>query len=67
MMEYAGIDTPRLEAMEERLKKDVLAEVSGEGEGREGEARVRGPRFRMAGVGVAAQGCVLRVVKSRAS
>jgi hypothetical protein len=27
MMEYAGIDTPRLEAMEERLKKDVLSEV----------------------------------------
>lgn len=27
MMEYAGIDAARLEAMEERLKKDVLAEV----------------------------------------
>jgi hypothetical protein len=27
MMEYAGIDASRLEAMEERLKKDVLAEV----------------------------------------
>lgn len=34
MMEYAGIDAARLEAMEERLKKDVLAEV-GRG-GREG-------------------------------
>lgn len=29
MMEYAGIDAVRLGAMEERLKKDVLAEVSG--------------------------------------
>ena len=28
MMEYAGIEAARLEAMEERLKKDVLAEVS---------------------------------------
>lgn len=27
MMEYAGIDAVRLEAMEDRLKKDVLAEV----------------------------------------
>uniref|UniRef100_A0A7S3QUH6 Tyrosine specific protein phosphatases domain-containing protein n=1 Tax=Dunaliella tertiolecta TaxID=3047 RepID=A0A7S3QUH6_DUNTE len=27
MMEYAGIDAARLEAMEERLKKDVLAEA----------------------------------------
>jgi hypothetical protein len=27
MMEYAGIEAARIEAMEERLKKDVLAEV----------------------------------------
>lgn len=27
MMEYEGIDTERLEAMEERLKKDVVSEV----------------------------------------
>jgi hypothetical protein len=29
MMEYAGIDARRLEAMEQRLKKDVLSEVRG--------------------------------------
>lgn len=28
MMEYAGIDAGRLEAMEERLKGDVLAEAA---------------------------------------
>ena len=27
MMEYEGIDAARLEAMEERMKKDVVAEV----------------------------------------
>jgi hypothetical protein len=27
MMEYEGIDAARLEAMEERLKKDVLSEA----------------------------------------
>ena len=27
MMEYAGIEAARIEAMEERLKKDVVAEV----------------------------------------
>lgn len=28
MMEYAGIDAGRLEAMEQRLKADVLAEAA---------------------------------------
>ena len=39
MMEYAGIEAARIEAMEERLKKDVLAEVQGGGAvGRVGES-----------------------------
>ena len=40
MMEYAGIEAARIEAMEERLKKDVLAEVQGGGAvGRVGEGK----------------------------
>ncbi len=49
MMEYAGIDAERIASMEERLKRDVLAEV-GAGKGRGGGdkgRRVEGaPRHR---------------------
>lgn len=32
MMEYAGIDAERIASMEERLKRDVLAEVGAGGQ-----------------------------------